>query len=80
LSSGDLLEGFNWVKNTFIEPESTSATESRAVQAVLNQIDDAMAVNIGLGSALVLGQSQVEVWGDEVTISLGRTYAADQDE
>lgn len=78
--SGDLLDGFDWVKNTFIEPESTSATESRAVQAVLNQIDDAMAVNIGVGSALVLGQSQVEVWGDEVTISLGRTYAADQDE
>lgn len=75
---GDILDGFNWVLNAFLEPESTSIDDSRAVQTIMQKIEDAIAVNIDTGSALVVGaEGQVEIWGEEknVTISLGRGYA-----
>lgn len=74
---GQLLEGLNWIENAFIEPESLGAEDSRAVRAVLNEMADAVAINLAPGSALALGpDGQVEVWGQkEVTISLGRQYA-----
>lgn len=75
---GELLDGFDWVKNTFIEPQSTGLEDSRAVQLVLANIPDAIAINIAAGSALCVGAGGlVEIWGDnrEVTISLGRSYA-----
>jgi hypothetical protein len=75
---GELLDGFDWVQNTFIEPQSTGLEDSRAVQLVLANIPNAIAVNIAAGSALCLGENGlVEIWGDnrEVTISLGRSYA-----
>lgn len=75
---GQILEGFNWIVNAFIEPESTGIDDSRAVQTVLHEIEDAIAINIASGSALVVGaEGQVEIWGEEksVTISLGRGYA-----
>ncbi|MDQ7036947.1 MAG: hypothetical protein Q9P01_19555, partial [Anaerolineae bacterium] len=77
---GDLLEGLNWLENTFIEPESSGIADSRAVQMVMTRISDAIAVNIMAGSALVLGSdNQVEVWGQEnsVTISLGRSFSSE---
>ncbi len=75
---GELLEGFNWVQNAFIEPESMGIDDSRAVQAVLNEIADAVAINVARGSALVLGaDGQVELWGEkQVTVSLGSNYAS----
>ncbi len=75
--NGELLEGFNWVHNAFIEPESMGIDDSRAVQAVLREIADAVAINIARGSALVLGaEGQLELWGErQVTISLGSNYA-----
>ena len=76
---GQILEGFNWIVNAFIEPESTGIDDSRAVQTILHQIEDAIAINIAAGSALVLGaEGQIEIWGEdkEVTISLGRSYTA----
>ena len=74
---GEILEGLNWIQNAFIEPQSTGAEDSRAVQAVLNEMADAIAINIDSGSALALGpDGAVEVWGEEkkVTISLGSKY------
>ena len=78
--SGDLLDGLDWVKDTFIEPESSGVEDSRAVQMVMTRIPDAIAVNIAAGSALVLGPDGiVEVWGEEqnVTISLGRGFSSE---
>jgi hypothetical protein len=77
---GEILDGFNWVLNAFIEPESTGIEDSRAVQTVLQQFEDAIAINIASGSALVVGgEGQVEIWGEDknVTISLGRGYTAE---
>lgn len=81
LDNGAIANGLNWVVNAFIEAESTSAGESRAVQAVLAAQADAVAINIGVGSALALGpQNAIELWGErQVTISLGRQYREDAD-
>ncbi|MEO1643762.1 MAG: hypothetical protein AAFR67_01145 [Chloroflexota bacterium] len=76
--SGDIVDGLNWVNNAFVEPQSAGAEDSRAVRAVLNEIADAVAINIESGSALALGpDGAVEVWGEgqNVTISLGRNFA-----
>lgn len=75
--TGELLDGFDWLQNAFIEPQSTGMEDSRAVQLVLANIPDVIAVNIAAGSALCLGEGGlVEIWGEnqEVTISLGRGY------
>lgn len=79
---GQVLEGIEWVERTFIEPQSSGAEDSRAVQAVLHQFPEAVAINIVEGSALVMGgeEGRVEIWGDAVdgvTLSLGRQYAVD---
>ncbi|MEO1286399.1 MAG: hypothetical protein AAFV93_01420 [Chloroflexota bacterium] len=77
---GDIIDGFNWINNAFIEPQSSGADDSRAVRAVLNEIADAVAINIEAGSAIALGpDGAVEVWGEQkqVTISLGRKYIAE---
>lgn len=74
---GEIVDGLNWVQNAFIEPQSTGAEDSRAVQTVLNEIAEAVAINVASGSAIALGpDGAVEVWGEEqnVTISLGRKY------
>ncbi|MGB7340621.1 MAG: hypothetical protein WBC91_17115 [Phototrophicaceae bacterium] len=74
---GDIKDGFDWVQNAFIEPQSSGVDDSRAVRTVLNEIADAVAINIEAGSALALGPNgAVEVWGEEkrVTVSLGRKY------
>ncbi|MGJ3240887.1 MAG: hypothetical protein ACFE0Q_19420 [Anaerolineae bacterium] len=74
---GQIIDGFNWVQNAFIEAQSTGVNDSRAVRAVLDEIAEAVAINIASGSALALGpDGAVEVWGEEkqVTISLGRNY------
>lgn len=77
---GQVLDGLDWVQNAFIEPQSSSAGESRAVQAVLATNPDAVAINIAAGSALVLGPNNaVEIWGEAqaVTLSLGSDYNTD---
>lgn len=74
---GEIVDGLNWVQNAFIEAQSTGAEDSRAVQTVLNEIAEAVAINVASGSAIALGpDGAVEVWGEEqsVTISLGRKY------
>jgi hypothetical protein len=73
---GDVLDGLNWVKNIFLEPNATSADESRAVQDILTAHPEAIAIEIGELSALALGAGGlIEVWGErQVTISLGKQY------
>lgn len=76
--NGALMAGLNWVENAFIEPESGGIADSRAVQAVMEAVPEAIAINIGAGSALALGNGgRLEVWGEQhVTISLGQQYTS----
>jgi len=73
---GMMFDGLNWVVNAFIEPESASVEDSRAVQAILEAQSEAIAINIAHGSALALGPGgAVQLWGEQkVTISLGKSY------
>jgi hypothetical protein len=77
--SGEILDGLDWLQNAFIEPGVTGADESRAVQAVFAEFPEAIAVEIGEGSALYLSASgEIETWGNnQVTISLGSRYQGD---
>jgi len=70
--SGDILQGLDWVQNSFLEPASEGIESSRAVQAVMQNMPDTLAISISEGSALALGpNSQVETWGEkQVTLSL----------
>ncbi len=74
--SGEILEGLAWLKNVFLEAGVTGADESRAVQDVLAELPDCIAIAIGVGSALALGATgDIEIWGEkQVTISLGSSY------
>jgi hypothetical protein len=73
---GEVLEGLDWIKSAFLEPGVTAAGGSRAVQAILRDHPQAIAVEIGDGSALVFGGAgEIEIWGaQQVTISLGSAY------
>ena len=83
---GEVLDGIEWVTKAFLEPGVTTVEDSPAIQAVLNEHDEAVGVAIGLGSALALGgMGDLEAWGDEeVVVALGRAYqnrlAHEQDE
>lgn len=76
---GEILPGLDWLKSAFIEPGVTGADESRAVQAVFAEFPEAIAIEIGEGSALCLGgNGEIEAWGEkQVTISLGSSYQGD---
>jgi len=73
---GEVLDGIEWVTKAFLEPGVTTVEDSPAIQAVLNEHDEAVGVAIGLGSALALGgMGDLEAWGDEeVVVALGRAY------
>lgn len=73
---GEILDGIEWVTNAFLEPGVSTVEDSPAIQAILNEHDEAVGVAIGLGSALALGGSgALEAWGDEqVVVALGRAY------
>lgn len=75
--SGEILAGFGWLKNAFLEAGVTGADESRAVQDVLAELPDCIAIEIGVGSAFALGAAgDIEIWGEkQVTISLGKSYS-----
>lgn len=74
--SGEILDGWGWIKKAFLEAGVTGAHESRAVQDVLAELPDCIAIEIGVGSALALGAAgDIEIWGEkQVTISLGKSY------
>lgn len=78
--NGELLDGLDWIEGAFIEPQSSGIDDSRAVQAVMESLPEAIAINIGIGSALALGNGGLlEVWGEQnVTISLGQQYTSSE--
>lgn len=73
---GELIDGLNWVDNAFLEPNEGGADASYAVQAVLNDIPQSIAVSISPGSALALGYAGLlQVLGQQhVTITVGSAY------
>ena len=73
---GEVLDGIEWVTNAFLEPGVSTVEDSPAIQAILNEHNEAVGVAIGLGSALALGGAgALEAWGDEeVVVALGRAY------
>lgn len=74
---GRILAGAQWVHNAFIEPDSDGVQTSRAVQAIMANNPDAIAINISVGSAIALGShGRIELWGEKkVTLSIGKQYA-----
>jgi hypothetical protein len=78
LDSGKIISGLDWLESALVLPGVTSVGESDKAKTVLNAQPAAIAVGIGLGSALVLGpDGEVETWGNkQVTVALGRDYSA----
>ncbi|NWG17357.1 MAG: hypothetical protein HXY41_12040 [Chloroflexi bacterium] len=75
-SAGQLLPGLGWLENALVLPGVTSVTQSELAQNVLREHSAAIAVGIGMGSALALGpDGEVEAWGQrQVTVALGSDY------
>ncbi|QPC80793.1 hypothetical protein G4Y79_13855 [Phototrophicus methaneseepsis] len=73
---GELIDGLNWVENGFLEPNEGGAEASYAIQAVVNDIPQSIAVSISPGSALALGFGGIlQVLGQaHVTITVGSAY------
>jgi len=71
--SGQVLDGLHWLRNAYIVPAITSIAESSSARKVLLARQAAIAIGIGVGSALVLGpDAQVELWGQsQVAVALG---------
>lgn len=69
--------GFGWLENAAILALPLGETESRALQALLEESPFAYGLGIGTASALALGPAgQVEIWGqNQITISLGQGYS-----
>lgn len=78
LESGTLASGLKWLENGVLLPGITAVSESEIGKTVLNRQPSAIALGIGIGSALALGpDGEVETWGGkQVTIALGRNYIA----
>jgi len=66
------------LENGVLLPGITAVSESEIGKTVLNRQPSAIALGIGIGSALALGpDGEVETWGGkQVTIALGRNYIA----
>lgn len=74
--SGQLAVGLKWLENALIVPGMTSLAESPAARAALVSEPTALALGIGIGSALALGpDGLIETWGKRaIIITLGRSY------
>lgn len=70
------IPGFDWVKKAFFVPGVTTVAESSVARELLGADEAAIAVGIGVGSALAMGPAgRVETWGArEVTVALGRDH------
>jgi len=67
--------GLDWIENSIIMPGMSSVSESPRVHQIITAKSSAVAIGIGDGSALVLGEDgHIETWGDEglVTVALIR--------
>lgn len=75
-SNGQLTQGLGWLENALILSDTTSLADSDLARSILDAEPQAVAIGIGVGSALVLGgDGSIEVWGErQVAIALGRDY------
>jgi hypothetical protein len=71
--SSVIVSGLGWVRNTLIVPGVVSPADSPAGQTIFKTQSAAIALSLGLGSALALGpDGEVETWGKkQVTLALG---------
>lgn len=78
LRNGEHQQGLGWLENSLILPDVTSIAQDPQAKALLAMEPAALAVGIGLDSALALGPNgELEIWGNpEVTIALGQDYSA----
>ena len=74
-ASGELTAGLEWLKSALILLGADVAEQAK--KALISQ-PEAIAVGIGLGSALALGpDGEIETWGKkEITVLLGSKYIA----
>lgn len=68
-----MIDGLGWLEQAIILPGVVAVAASTAGRAALGDRPTALALGIGVGSALVLGpDGEVELWGrEQVTIALG---------
>lgn len=73
IESGKTAIGLGWLENGFIAPGVTSVASSEVAQKMFRSEPSAIAVGIGVGSALALGpDGELETWGkQQVTVALG---------
>jgi hypothetical protein len=73
-----ILDGFAWLQDLIVLPGTTAVAEMPTARQVLAENRLAVAVGIGVGSALALGpDGEVETWGQgEVSIALGPDFGA----
>jgi hypothetical protein len=78
LDSGETIDGLGWLEQAFILPAVVAVAESTTGRAALDDQPSALALGIGVGSALVLGpDGAVELWGrKQVTVALGRSFVS----
>jgi hypothetical protein len=78
MDNGEIRQGLGWLSQMFLLPGVTGVAQSDLGKAVLEQEPSALAIGIGIGSALALGpDGEVEPWGErEVTIALGRWFSS----
>ena len=78
LETGEIRQGIGWLSQMFVLPGVTEVAQSEAGKEALKEEASALAVGIGVGSALALGpDGEVEPWGDGlVTIALGRSFTS----
>jgi hypothetical protein len=74
-ASGELTAGLEWLKSALILLGADVAEPAK--KALISQ-PEAIAVGIGVGSALALGpDGEIETWGKkEITVLLGSKYIA----
>lgn len=78
LQHGQQQQGLQWLENSLILPAVTSIAHDPLAKSLLALEPAAIAVGIGVDSALALGPNgELEIWGNpEVTIALGQNYSA----
>lgn len=75
---GQMIDGLGWLEQSIILPGVVAVAESTAGRSALYDQPSALALGIGVGSALVLGpDGELELWGHkQVTVALGRGFVS----
>lgn len=77
-----VMDGLGWLEQAIILPGEVAVVDSAAGRAALEVQPSALALGIGVGSALVLGpDGEVELWGNkQVTVALGPNFVSSNNE